>query len=152
MNEYEDHTVSIRAEQAVLGALMVDNDSLDRCADLDASHFYREDHRMIFGELQKQIAAGKKADPMTLFAVLGGKVEDGLKYMATLRMSAASAANIKHHAEIVLDKASKRALAAIASEAMELAASHEESAFCVDLVASKLEACLLYTSPSPRDS
>ena len=140
MNEYEDHTVSIRAEQAVLGALMVDNDSLDRCADLDASHFYREDHRMIFGELQKQIAAGKKADPMTLFAVLGGKVEDGLKYMATLRMSAASAANIKHHAEIVLDKASKRALAAIASEAMELAASHEESAFCVDLVASKLEA------------
>lgn len=140
MDNYEDHTVSIRAEQAVLGALLVENDAIDRCADLQAEHFYRQDHRLIFAELQRQVAAGKRADPMTLFAALGSKVEDGLKYMATLRMSAASAANIKHHAEIVLDKAAKRALAAIACEMQELAASHEDSSACVDLVASKLEA------------
>lgn len=138
--EHEDHTVSIRAEQAVLGALFVDNDAIDRCADLEAAHFFRHDHRLIFAEMQRQIAAGKRADPMTLYAVLNDKIEDGLKYMATLRMSAASAANIKHHADIVTDKASKRALAAIAAEAQELAASHENSSFCVDLVASKLEA------------
>ena len=140
MNEHEDHTVSIRAEQAVLGALLVDNDAIDRCADLAAAHFFRHDHQLIFAEIQRQIAAGKRADPMTLFAVLSNKVEDGLKYMATLRMSAASAANIQRHAEIVLDKADKRALGAIASEMQELAASHEESSACVDLVASKLEA------------
>lgn len=138
--EHEDHTVSIRAEQAVLGALLVDNDSIDRCSDLDASHFYRQDHRYIFTEIQRQIAAGKRADPMTLYAVLSDKVEDGLKYMATLRMSAASSANIKHHADIVLDKAAKRSLVAIAIEAQELAASHEESSSCIDLMASKLEA------------
>ena len=140
MMEHEDHTVSIRAEQAVLGALLVENDSIDRCADLDASHFYRQDHRYIFAEIQRQIAAGKRADPMTLYAVLSDKVDDGLKYMATLRMSAASSANIKHHADIVLDKAAKRSLVAIAIEAQELAASHEESSFCIDLMASKLEA------------
>ena len=140
MMEHEDHTVSIRAEQAVLGALLVDNDALDRCADLETTHFFRHDHRLIFAELQRQVVAGRRADPMTLFAVLNDKIEDGLKYMATLRMSAASSANIKHHAEIVIDKASKRALLAIGLEAQELAASHSDSSSCVDLVASKLEA------------
>jgi len=140
MMEHEDHTVSIRAEQAVLGSLLVDNDSLDRCADLEASHFYREDHRLIFAEIQRQIAAGKRVDPMTLMNVLASRVEDCLKYCATLRMSAASAANIGRHAEIVREKADKRALVAIGIEAQELAASHQDSASCVDLVASKLEA------------
>lgn len=137
--EHEDHTVSIRAEQAVLGALLVDNDAIDRCTDLDAAHFYREDHKLIFAEIQRQIAAGKRADPMTLMAVLADRVQDCLKYCATLRMSAASAANIGRHAEIVRDRADKRALVAIGIEAQEIAASHQDSASCVDLVASKLE-------------
>lgn len=139
MIDHEDHTVSIRAEQAVLGSLLIDNDAIDRCVDLDASHFYREDHRLIFGEVQRQIAAGRRADPMTLMEALAGLVEDCLKYCATLRMSAVSAANITRHAEIVRDKADKRALAAIGMEAQELAASHNDSSSCVDLVASKLE-------------
>lgn len=138
--EHEDHTVSIRAEQAVLGALLVDNDAIDRCADLAAEHFYREDHRLIFGEMQRQIAAGQRADPMTLMAALADRVADCLKYCATMRISAASAANIATHATIVREKADKRALAAIAIEAQELAASMQDSASCVDLVASKLEA------------
>lgn len=139
MTEYEDHTVSIRAEQSVLGALLVDNDAIDRCADLEPSNFYRQDHQLIFAELQKQIGAGKRADPMTLLAALDGKVDDCLKYCATLRVSAASAANIGRHAEIVRDKAGKRALVAIGLEAQELGASFADSASCVDLVASKLE-------------
>lgn len=139
MNEHEDHTVSIRAEQAVLGSLLIDNDAIDRCADLDAAHFYREDHRLIFGEIQRQVAAGRRADAMTLMEALHDRVEDCLKYCATLRISAVSAVNIARHAEIVREKADKRALVVIAMEAQELAASHNDSASCVDLVASKLE-------------
>lgn len=139
MTDHEDHTVSIRAEQAVIGALLVDNDSIDRCVDLDASHFYRNDHQLIFAEIQRQIAAGKRADPMTLLDALNGKVDDCLKYCATLRISAASAANIMHHAEIVREKADKRALVALSLEVQDLAASPQNSSSCVDLVASKLE-------------
>lgn len=139
MIDHEDHTVSIRAEQAVLGALLVDNDAIDRVGDLEPAHFWREDHRLIFAEVQRQVGAGKRCDPMTLLAALNGKVEDCLKYCATLRISAASAANIARHAEIVRDKALKRALVTIGMEAQELGASFEESGVCVDLVASKLE-------------
>ena len=140
MNEHEDHTVSIRAEQAVLGALMVDNDAIDRCPDLEAKHFYRHDHQLIFGEIQRQIAKGIRVDPITLMETLNDKVQECLPYCMKLRVSAVSAVNIGKHAAIVREKADKRALVTIAMEAQELAASHTDSASCVDLVASKLEA------------
>lgn len=135
----EDHTVSIRAEQAVIGSLLRDNDALDRVSDLVPEHFYRQDHRLIFGELKRQIGAGQRADAMTLFQALTGKVDDCLKYLASLHQSAASASNIKRHAEIVTDKAAKRALAALALEMQELANSAQPAASCVDLIASKLD-------------
>lgn len=139
MIDHEDNTVSIRAEQAVLGALLADNDALDRVTDLDASHFYRNDHRLIFAELSGQIAEGKRADAITLYEKLQGKVDDCLPYLSQLRQSAVSSANITRHAAIVIDKASKRALAGLSDEMRELAASKQPAATCVDLMASRLE-------------
>lgn len=136
----EDHTVSIRAEQAVLGSLLLDNDALDRIPELAGADFYRHDHRIIFAEIQRQVAGQQRADPMTVFAAVGDKVEDCLPYLGKLRASAVSSANIAHHAAIIADKARKRALAALAVEMQELAQSHQAAAVCVDLVASKLEA------------
>lgn len=140
MTEHEDHTVSIRAEQAVLGALLADNDALDRVSDLDGPHFYRLDHRLIFDEIKRMVVAGKRADPLTVYERLADKVDDCLKYLSNLRQSSVSAANIAHYAAIVLDKADKRALVAISDEMRELASSHQPAASCVDLMASKLEA------------
>lgn len=140
MIDQDDHSVSIRAEQSVLGGILSDNDALDRIPDLEPAHFYRHDHRLIFEELQRQIAGGQRADAVTIFEKLQDKVEDCLKYLANLRQSSPSAANIAHHAAIVLDKADKRALVALSHEMQELAASHQSAASCVDLAASKLEA------------
>lgn len=138
MTESHD-AVAIRAEQAVLGALLLDNDALDRVSDLEAAHFYRADHRLIFEELRDQITSGRRADPMTLFEKLSDRVDDCLPYLGKLRASAVSAANIGRHAEIVIDKAAKRALSALAVEVQELAESHQSAAACIDLIASKLE-------------
>jgi replicative DNA helicase len=140
MTDHDDHSVSIRAEQAVLGALLADNDALDRVADLDGAHFYRHDHRLIFEEIRAQIGAGQRVDAITVFDGLKDRVEDCLKYLAMLRQSAVSAINIGRHAEIVLDKAAKRALLALADEMRELASSAQPAAVCVDLAASKLDA------------
>lgn len=139
MIEQEDNTVSIRAEQAVLGALLADNDALDRITDLDSSHFYRHDHRLIFDEIKAQIVAGQRADAITVHERLKNKVEDGLPYLAKLRTSAVSSANITRHASIVADKASKRVLVALSDEIRELAASSQPASVCVDLAASRLD-------------
>ncbi len=147
----EDHTVSIRAEQAVLGSLLLDSEAMDRVADLEAAHFYRQDHRLIFEEIQRQVGAGSRADPMTVFAALDGKVDDCLSYLGKLRVSAASSANIAHHAQIVTDKAGKRALAALGVEMQEMAASFQPAATCIDLMASRLEALAQKkTASAPR--
>jgi replicative DNA helicase len=138
--QVEDHTVSIRAEQAVLGSLLRDNDALDRVSDLTLSHFYRQDHRLIFGELQRQIGASQRADVMTVYQALADKVDNCLPYLGALHNSAVSASNIRRHADIVADKAAKRALAALSLEMQELAVSHQPAADCIDLAAAKLEA------------
>ena len=135
----EDQTVSVQAEQTVIGSLLVDNDALDRIGNLREAHFYRQDHRWIFAELCRQVGAGQRADAMTLSSALGDKVDDCMRYLATLRMSAASSANIVRHAEIVIDRASKRALVALAIEMQGMAASPQPASLCVDFAASKLD-------------
>lgn len=139
MTDREDPTVSIRAEQAVLGALLADNDALDRVRDLSDAHFYRHDHRTIFAELRAQIAAGQRADVITVAEAIKGRVDDCLPYLGQLLQSAVSAANITRHASIVLDKATKRALAGLSEEMREMAVSNQPAASCVDLAASRLE-------------
>lgn len=135
----ENHMMSIRAEQAVLGALLVDNDAFDRVSGLTAAHFVRHDHQVIFAEICRQILANRGADPVILANVLHGKVDDCLRYLAKLRASAVSAARIKQHADIVIDRANKRHLHAISIELAELAASNMPAEDCVVQIAARLD-------------
>jgi replicative DNA helicase len=139
MIEYDDNEVTVRAEQAVIGSLLLQNDALDRCSELEPSHFFRHDHRLMFAEIARQIGLNQRADAITIFERLKDQVVDCLPYMVQMQSSAVSAANIRKHADIIVEKASKRALAALSVEMGELASSHQPVAVCVDLMASKLE-------------
>lgn len=129
----------IQAEYSVLGALLIDNDAIDRIADLLPEHFYNHENRQYFEELQKQIIAGKRADVITIFDSLRGKIPDCLQTLNMIANSVGSSANVQRYADIIIDKAIKRALVAIMREGEEVATSFKKSAECVDLVASKLE-------------
>jgi len=135
----ETQTMSVRAEQAVLGGLIISNDAMDRIVDLDAGHFQHQDHKLIFNEMRRQILANQTADAITVAAALGQMVPDCLRYMTQLRGSAVSAVNIRRHADMVIEKATKRALHALSIEMGELAASPQPAVACVDLMASKLD-------------
>jgi replicative DNA helicase len=151
MDQFYDIEVTVRAEQSVLGALLADSDALDRVADLAEEHFYRHDHRMIFAEIRKQVLAGKQADPLTVFEKLNGKIDDCLPYLGKLRASSPSSANIAHHAAIIIEEATKRALVALSDEMRALASSKNSAASCVELVTSKLDALTQKrTSSEPR--
>lgn len=111
---------SVEAEQAVIGGLLRHNAAIDRLGDLKDEHFYRHDHRLIFGQIYRLVAANKAADVITVFDALrrSGKVDDtgGMEYLHTLSQSMPTAANIRHHAEIVLDRARRRAIITVADE------------------------------------
>src|SRR5215510_13894377 len=79
---------NIEAEQALLGAILVNNDAFDRVSDfLRPEHFSEEIHRRIYDVASQLIRAGKLASPITLKTFLGEQDLGGVtvpQYLARL--------------------------------------------------------------------
>jgi replicative DNA helicase len=106
---------SQEAEQAVLGAMLLDQDAALRAAELvDDSMFYREAHRRLFRAMLALTEQRTVIDHITLRdeLVRRGELEGagGLEYLAELVDTVPTAANIEFHAKIVKDKAILRRL------------------------------------------
>lgn len=100
------------AEQSVLGALLLDNNAIDRIGDLKVEHFYIGDHRAIFAEIKRQIVAGEACDVITAALALGDKIADGMPYLNALAQNTPGSANIARYAGLVRDAALRRGLIA----------------------------------------
>jgi replicative DNA helicase len=129
-----------QAEQSIIGALMRDNDAVDRIGDLRAEHFYNPDHALIFKEIVRQIGAGRRADVITVMVEVGVKVREAGRYLNDMLQSTPSAINIKRHVDIVIDRAIKRALLVIGGDLQEWAQSPEDAAQIADRAAARIEA------------
>jgi replicative DNA helicase len=139
-NDIKHPPHSIEAEQSVLGALLRDNDAVDRLGDLRAEHFYLADHAAIFAEFMRQVAAGKACDVISMMVALQGKVADAGQYLNSMQQSTPSSANVGRYAAIVRDKAIKRALIGYGREVADSAAhSPEEASAMLDRASSRLE-------------
>jgi DnaB-like helicase N terminal domain len=63
----KDPPHSLGAEQAVLGALFLDNGSLERIAHiLSVADFYNDTHRVLFSAIEALITEGRRADVVSL--------------------------------------------------------------------------------------
>jgi replicative DNA helicase len=103
------------AEQAVLGAMLLDQDAALRAAELvDDSMFYREAHRRLFRAMLALTEQRVVIDHITLRDELLRRGEldaaGGLEYLAELVDAVPTAANIEFHSKIVKDKAILRRL------------------------------------------
>lgn len=106
---------SIEAEQAVIGALMLDPNAFERVADrISASDFYRRDHHQIFAAVTDLARRGQPCDAVTLseFFTAKGCADEvgGAAYVIELANSTPSAANVVAYAEIVREKSMLRRL------------------------------------------
>ena len=130
------------AEQSVLGGLLLDNDAIDRIGDLAAAHFYRRDHQVIFAAIATLVAANKPADVVTVFDALRTQAPEagGLVYLNQLASNTPSSANIRRYADIVRDRAMRRAIISVSDEIAEQAFAGEQDARALlDAAGSKLE-------------
>ena len=101
---------SNEAEQAVLGAMLLDQDAALKAAEvLDDTMFYREGHRLLFRAMIALTERGDVIDPVTLRDELARRGDldraGGMEYVASLIDVVPTAANIDYHAKIVRDKA-----------------------------------------------
>ncbi|SOE49109.1 replicative DNA helicase [Orrella dioscoreae] len=132
---------NLDAEQAVIGALLLDNGAFDRMGHLEAEHFFRADHRAIFREVSSSILRGQSVDVLTLMDRLEGTEASDPVYLHTLAANTPSAANIARYASIVKEKAQRRELARASAVAADLAENDmsRDAASLIDGLQGELE-------------
>jgi replicative DNA helicase len=115
---------AVEAEQAVLGAMVIDADAALRAAEtLDDWMFYREGHRRLFRVMIAIARRGEAIDPVTLKTELERKNElegvGGVDYLSYLLDVVPTAANFDYHARIVRDKALLRRLIEVGTQIVQ---------------------------------
>ncbi|HBH27133.1 MAG TPA: replicative DNA helicase [Rhodospirillaceae bacterium] len=112
---------NMEAEQALLGALLLDNRALERMGDfLRAEHFFVPAHGRIYDAIVKVCERGQVATPVTLKDFFAGDADlagvGGPAYLAELADGVVSIAAAKDYARAVYDLALRRALVTIGEE------------------------------------
>ncbi|MFD0682319.1 MULTISPECIES: replicative DNA helicase [Paenibacillus] len=106
---------NLEAEQAVLGAILLDSESLVTAMErISSDDFYRTSHQRIFESMIELAEENEPIDLITLTARLQNKQEleeiGGIKYLSELANAVPTAANINYYAQIVEEKSMLRRL------------------------------------------
>src|SRR6185503_14378064 len=118
---------NLEAEQALLGAILVNNEAHDRVSSfLEPHHFYDPLHQQIYETLSKLIASGKQATPITLktFFETAEPIDAGLtvpQYLGRLAANAATIINARDYGRTVHDLATRRGLILIGEDVVNAA-------------------------------
>ena len=112
---YRSAPHNIEAEQALLGAILVNNDAFYRVSDfLEPTHFFEPIHQQIYQLARDLVRAGKLATPVTLKTFLDSNVDIGgltvSQYLARLAAEATTIINAEDYGRTVYDLSVRRAL------------------------------------------
>ncbi|MBI4033265.1 MAG: replicative DNA helicase [Candidatus Blackburnbacteria bacterium] len=116
---------SLDAEISVLGALLLDKNSIINVAEfLRAEHFYDSRNASIFEAMVELYEAREPIDVLTVSERLKRKKRlkevGGVTYLADLVNRVPTAAHVEHYGKIVKDAATKRSLMSAAAKLVEL--------------------------------
>jgi replicative DNA helicase len=111
---------NVEAEQALLGAILVNNEAFYRVSDfLAPEHFYEPIHREIYEVCGKIIRAGKAATPITVKTYLPDQLLADVtmpQYLARLAAEATTVINAGDYGQTIYDLALRRSLIQIGEE------------------------------------
>lgn len=121
---------SIEAEQAILGAMLLDRDAITTAAEiLRAEDFYYEPHRHIFEAILTLFNRGESTDMLTVAEELKrrGNLDEcgGQAYLMKLMEVVPSVANIEDYCRIVEEKSILRQLIQVAHQIVNWAYHHD---------------------------
>ena len=111
---------AIELEEAVLGALMIDNESLSDTIDsIQPEYFYKPDNQKIFEAIINLFNNSKPVDILTVSEELKrmGDLDSvgGMLYISQLTNNISSSSNTEFHARIIAEKFIKRSLISISN-------------------------------------
>ncbi|MEL6946382.1 MAG: replicative DNA helicase [Pseudomonadota bacterium] len=123
---YRQAPQNVEAEQALLGAILVNNDALYRVSDfLKADHFHEPLHREIYRVADEMIRASKRANPVTIKTFLPEHEKIGdmtvAVYLARLAAEATTIINAEDYGRSIYDLATRRNLIGIGEDMVNIA-------------------------------
>jgi replicative DNA helicase len=123
---YRSAPHNIEAEQALLGAILVNNDAFYRVSDfLEPKHFFEPLHQTIYETAASLIRMGKVATPVTLKTFLPADTDIGGmtvgQYLARLAAEATTIINAQDYGRTVYDMALRRDLIGIGEDMVNVA-------------------------------
>lgn len=123
---------SIDAEEAVIGAILVNPMSLGRIVEfLKPESFYKPAHKIIYEAVLELFKKNEPIDIVTVSEHLRNKEEldaaGGRSYINDLALNVVTTANIEFYAKIIQEKEIKRALINAGSEIVTMAYENEET-------------------------
>lgn len=128
-NQFQDYRSApsnIEVEQALLGAILVNNNAFDRVSDfLQSEHFHEPIHQMIYDEASTLIRADRVVNPMTIKTYLP---EDHMvgeitlaQYLARLAAEATTIINAADYGRAIQDLAIRRSLIEVGESVVNVA-------------------------------
>ena len=145
---------NLEAEMAVLGSMLIEEHAIaDAIELLDVNSFYNDSNRKVFECILKLYSENKAADIVTLIEELK-RTQDldrvgGVSYVTGLTTTVPTAANIKHYAHIVKEKAILRNLI---SAATNIISESYDSHGDVERILDKAERTIFEISTKKVDS
>ncbi|MBZ0229741.1 MAG: replicative DNA helicase, partial [Bauldia sp.] len=123
---YRSQPQNVEAEQALLGAILVNNEAFYRVSDfLEPDHFFEPVHRRIFQVAGELIRANKIANPVTIKTFLPADLAIGdislPQYLARLAAEATTIINAEDYGRSIYDLAIRRALIGIGEDMVNVA-------------------------------
>jgi len=117
---------NIEAEQALLGAILVNNEAFYRVSDfLEPRHFFEPIHQNIYQLSRDLIRAGKLATPVTLKTFLDANINIGglnvSQYLARLAAEATTIINAEDYGHTIYDLSIRRDLIQVGEDMVNLA-------------------------------
>jgi replicative DNA helicase len=145
---------NIEAEISVLGSMLIEESAISLAVEiLDEASFYKNAHRMIFSSIVELFSSYKPVDVITLTDNLKKKEMlekvGGAAYITQLTTAVPTAANVKHYAKIVKEKALLRGLI---SAATDIASESYDDTIDADLLLDKAEQRIFEISTNKVDS
>lgn len=123
---YRETPNNIEAEQALLGAILINNDAFYRVSDfLKPTHFHEPLHKRIYEIASDLIRIGKMANPVTMKTFLPAEEKVGdltvFQYVMRLATEAVTVINAEDYGRAIYDLATRRALINIGEEMVNVA-------------------------------
>ncbi|MBQ9861922.1 MAG: replicative DNA helicase [Clostridia bacterium] len=112
---------SLEAEQAVLGAILMESSCIMQVADiLKPEHFYLAEHQAIYTIMLEKLLQSKTIDFVTVLEALKAESffseEEGKNYLLKLAQIVPSISNVSNYAHMVRDKYDVRRLISVSRE------------------------------------